>query len=223
MHDSLSYDGTEAIELPPARAALTRSLAESIVARQSGYGMRPGPVTLEQLATLLHYSYGVTREQLDATWPRPFRAAPSAGGLYPLEIMFYTECLVGQPAGLYHYNARRNRLSLLRQGNLTTEISKVLIPFQHELAASASLMCFITALFERTTFKYGDRGYRFALLEAGHVAQNLNLVATSMKLQCLNIGGYFDREVDELLELDGVTHSTLYMVAVGRVGATVPK
>jgi nitroreductase len=53
------------------------------------------------------------------------------------------------------------------------------------------------------------------LLEAGHVAQNLNLVATALGLGCVNIGGYFDREIDEYLDLDGITHSTIYMLAIG--------
>jgi SagB-type dehydrogenase family enzyme len=86
---------------------------------------------------------------------------------------------------------------------------------QPELAQGASLIIFLTAIFERSTFKYGERGYRFILLEAGHVAQNLNLVANALGLGCANIGGYFDREIDDLLELDGVTHSTIYMIAIG--------
>jgi len=43
----------------------------------------------------------------------------------------------------------------------------------------------------------------------------MNLAATALGLGCVNIGGYFDREIDELLGLDGLTHSTLYMIAVG--------
>lgn len=87
---------------------------------------------------------------------------------------------------------------------------------QPDLVARASLIIFITALFERSIFKYGNRGYRFVMLEAGHVAQNLNLVAIALGLKTLNIGGYFDRAIDDFLGLDGVTHSTIYMLAVGQ-------
>jgi SagB-type dehydrogenase family enzyme len=86
---------------------------------------------------------------------------------------------------------------------------------QPELAQGASLIIFLTAIFERSIFKYKERGYRYILLEAGHVAQNLNLVANAFGLGCVNIGGYFDREIDDLLDLDGVTHSTIYMIAIG--------
>lgn len=78
------------------------------------------------------------------------------------------------------------------------------------------MIVFITAIFERSVFKYGDRGYRFIFLEAGHVAQNMNLVCAALGLGCVNIGGFFDREIDDLLDLDGITHSTLYMLALGR-------
>jgi SagB-type dehydrogenase family enzyme len=92
-------------------------------------------------------------------------------------------------------------------------ISKRLV--QSDIGQNASLIVFITAVFERSVFKYGDRGYRFIFLEAGHVAQNINLVATALGLGSVNIGGFFDREIDEFLDLDGVTHSTIYMVAIG--------
>jgi SagB-type dehydrogenase family enzyme len=77
-------------------------------------------------------------------------------------------------------------------------------------------MVFITALFQRSTFKYGPRGYRFAFLEAGHVAQNINLASTAMGLGSVNICGYFDREIDELLGIDGLKHSTIYMIGIGK-------
>ena len=74
---------------------------------------------------------------------------------------------------------------------------------------------FVTAEFARSTFKYGERGYRFVLLEAGHLAQNVNLAAAGLGLGCLDVGGYYDRQVDEWLGLDGVTHSTVYLLALG--------
>ena len=76
-------------------------------------------------------------------------------------------------------------------------------------------------MFWRTRFKYGLRGYRFALIEAGHVAQNLLLTATALRLGSVPLGGLFDRRIDELLDLDGVNESVLYAVSVGRVDESV--
>ena len=87
---------------------------------------------------------------------------------------------------------------------------------QPDIALETSVLVFITAIFERSTFKYNDRGYRFVLLEAGHVAQNLNLAAHGLGFGYINLGGYYDRDIDEFLGLDGLNHSTVYMGGIGR-------
>lgn len=73
----------------------------------------------------------------------------------------------------------------------------------------------ITALFWRCRFKYGLRAYRFTLLEAGHVMQNLLLTAQALGLGAVPIGGYYDRRLDEWLGVDGRNESTLYTAAIG--------
>jgi SagB-type dehydrogenase family enzyme len=75
---------------------------------------------------------------------------------------------------------------------------------------------FVTAMFWRARFKYGLRGYRFALLEAGHVGQNFLLAATARDLAAVPVGGFFDRRVDELLGVDGVDESAVYAISVAR-------
>jgi SagB-type dehydrogenase family enzyme len=192
---------------------LRLSLAEAITTRTSLRNLLPCPLTLENVATLLHYAYGVTRDNKNTEVPHPFRAAPSGGALYPLEIFFHSGCIDGSQPGFYHYNPIEHNLRLLRPGDDTHAIAQAMV--QPEIGLGSSLIIFITAIFERSIFKYGDRGYRFILLEAGHVAQNLNLVANALGLGCVSIGGFFDRQIDELLGLDGVTHSTIYLVAVG--------
>src|SRR5207245_9426145 len=139
---------------------------------------------------------------------------PSGGARYPLEIFFHSATIEGLQAGLYHYNPAENHLRFLRKGDATNKIAEAMA--YPDLAAGASLLVFITAVFERSIFKYGDRGYRFILLEAGHVAQNINLVTNALGLGGTNIGGFFDRQIDDFLGLDGVTHSTIYMIAIGK-------
>lgn len=102
----------------------------------------------------------------------------------------------------------------MKPGDATQRLSEYLA--QTNIAFETSAIFFITALFDCSIFKYGDRGYRFVLLEAGHVAQNINLVATALELGCGNVGGFFDRQIDDWLGLDGVTHSTLYLVGIGK-------
>jgi SagB-type dehydrogenase family enzyme len=214
LHESLPFVGLPVVELPRDLTPLKGSFDEVITSRVSVRDLVPSTLTLENLATILHYAYGETRDNKDTGFPRPFRIVPSGGGLYPLELFFCSAHIEAVEAGLYHYNPSGHQIRRLNDYDKTNEISKALV--QPDIALSASLMIFITAIFERSVFKYGDRGYRFTLLEAGHIAQNINLVSNALGLGSVNIGGYFDREIDDLIGLDGVTHSTIYMAAVGR-------
>jgi SagB-type dehydrogenase family enzyme len=218
LEECLPYDQYPVVPLPAERLSLALPLGEVLTRRASARNYGPYSLRLTELATILHFAYGITRSNEGTGFPRPFRAVPSGGALYPLEIYFHSASLEQERPGLYHYNPLRNELRLLREGDCSTAIARGLVSFQSQLAIDACAVLFLTAIFERSTFKYGARGYRFVLLEAGHVAQNINLVAAALGLGCVNIGGYYDRQIDEFLDLDSVTHSTVYMVALGKPG-----
>ncbi len=213
LQESLEFTGYPIIPLPDLLRPLNVTLDEAIRHRASLREMKPCPITVSDLATILHSAYGVTRNSQNSPSSRPLRTVPSGGGLYPLELFFHTAHAEGFEPGVYHYNPSKQHLRFLRAADNTSSISASLI--QPQLAVNASAMIFITAMFERSIFKYRDRGYRYILLEAGHVAQNINLVATALGLGSVNIGGFFDREIDEFLDLDGIAHSTIYMIAIG--------
>ena len=113
---------------------------------------------------------------------------------------------------LYHFQATAGLLQRLRPLP-ADELAGAFV--QPDVIASAAAVILVTAVFERTTFKYAERGYRFALIEAGHVAQNIDLIATALRLPTVNLGGFFDRELEALLDIDGVEHSVVYAVAIG--------
>src|SRR5215510_10813655 len=158
MLQSLGFEQYPRIELPVVRTPLELGLAEAITARVTARRLAPIRLTLEQLATLLHYAYGVTRDNHDTIFPRPFRTVPSGGALYPLELFFHTTHVDGLEVGLYHYNPMENSLRFLKYGDDSRRLSEALV--QRNLALDVSLIVFITAVFERSVFKYGDRGYR---------------------------------------------------------------
>ena len=83
------------------------------------------------------------------------------------------------------------------------------------LLAGAAAVVFVTAVFWRSRFKYGLRGYRFALLEAGHVAQNVLVAATELAVAALPLGGFYDARVERLLGVDGVDESVVYAIVLG--------
>lgn len=212
MYEALPFEAYPAVALPP-RAALTASLESAMNSRISARKLEAQPVALDKLAALLHAAYGITRDNKGTPFPRGFRTTPSAGALYPLEIYLHSTRVEGLKSGIYHYNPAENNLRHLQEGDFSRQIAEAMV--QPEMPFSSSVIFFFTALFDRVVFKYGERGYRFTLLEAGHAAQNLNLAAHALGMGTLNVGGYFDRPIDRLLGLDGVTHSTVYMVCAG--------
>lgn len=215
MADSLSYDGYPQVLLPDPMKGMDVSLTDALVNRVTPARLEPKALSLDQLSSILYAGYGVTRTNESNDFLRPFRTAPSGGALYPLELYVSSKHVNGLDAGLYHYNPPGHRLEQLRTGDLALELSEALVEFQANIAFDASMVIMITAIFERSTFKYGARGYRFVMLEAGHVAQNINLAVSGMGLGGFNIGGFYDATMDEILGLDGLTQSTVYLVAIG--------
>lgn len=218
MYEVMPYSYARSIPLPDTFAPLAKDLAAAVLDRKTARKAEACPISLEQLRTLLHFAYGETRSNAgDAYYTRSFRTVPSGGALYPLELYFFSNGHIESlPAGLYHYNPSANAVALLRKGDFREAIREGLVSFQANLADDLSIFIFITAFFNRSTFKYKDKGYRFVLLETGHVAQNINLAATAMDLGCINMGGYHDRIMDAFLGCDGVNQSTVYINGIGR-------
>jgi len=117
---------------------------------------------------------------------------------------------------VYHYDPPRH--GLCRLAGFSTEELERLSPFP-ELLVPAGLVLFVTAVFWRSRFKYGLRGYRFSLLEAGHVGQNALLDAWSLGLAAVPVGGVYDGRVEELHGVNGVDESLVYVLSVGRRAA----
>jgi SagB-type dehydrogenase family enzyme len=197
------------VPLPPAELGEV-PLAVALAARRSRRTFGERPVTVAELATLLHAAYGVTGEL--AGTPQLLRTAPSGGALYPLELYVLPRRVVSLEASLYHYDPLRHVLE--RLAALPVVAGADLSPYG-ELLERCGAVIAITAMFWRSRFKYGHRAYRFTLLEAGHVAQNVLLAAASLGLAAVPLGGFYDRTVDALLGVDGLHEASLYLVPVG--------
>lgn len=193
-------------------------LEEVIIKRRSIREYVKYSITLQEISKILHYSYGITDriifEIAGVKLKQPLRAAPSGGALYPIEI--YVATLQSEiEEGLYHYNPRDHVLEQLKKGNKVSE-SLANGTSYPEIVRSCGVVFILTGVFNRIKFKYGERGYRYVLLEAGHIAQNIYLIATSLNLGAVGLAGFYDSEIDQLLNIDGVNESTLYLVAVGK-------
>jgi SagB-type dehydrogenase family enzyme len=193
----------------PADADGDTCLDDALLHRVSARRFRDGSVALEDLGAVLRRAQSVTRDNEGTEFPRPFRSTPSGGALYPLELYVWARSVDGLETGLYHYDPYVHELDHLGP----VELSDVFV--QQELVASAAAVVLVGAVFFRSVFKYGERGYRFVLLEAGHVVQNALLAVHARGLAGVPVGGYFDREVDRAIGLDGLHESIVYSLMLG--------
>lgn len=205
------------------RTALPRperggELARILRGRRSVREFAKEPITRRLLGELLGLGCGVTGAQhLGGSDYLLLRSNPSGGGLYPIEvypIVFRGDDLA---PGLYHYAPRDHALELVRAGDFQETVFQNTM--KQPVVREASFALALSALTVRHMFKYGERGYRYLLLDAGHLAGNLYLTAVALGLGCTTIAGFIDDRMNELLEIDGVNEYALYLFIAGHAPA----
>ncbi len=210
---SKEYFGVPVLPLPEPALPET-SLRDCIAARFSCRRFAAASLTCLQLATLLKTAYGIQDRTLFGDREFLERPVPSGGGLYPLELYLLVQKVEGVEPGIYHYATLHHTLEQIQLLRLSKPVLANLF-MEQPYVTNAGVIVILTATVERTLWKYRDRGYRYILFEAGHVAQNINLVSCALNLASLNLGGFFDADVASLLQLDLETEVPLYAVAVG--------
>jgi SagB-type dehydrogenase family enzyme len=181
-----------------------------IAQRRSSRQYSDQSITFCELSQLLWATQGITSRE----WGFEFRAAPSAGALYPIETYLVVNWVEEIPSGLYHYNIKEAQLVLLREGHFGSDLSHA--GLGQEMLGEASCVFIWTAIVERSKWKYRERAYRYIYMDVGHIGQNLYLAATSLNLGCCTVGAFFDEEVDRLIGVDGKREISVYLGAVGR-------
>ncbi len=206
------YPSAPTIALPDVVPASERTFDDAVLTRRSSRAFSGAPISFDMLAKLTRYAGGVTGSvYLPGGGVQRFRVCPSGGALYPVELYVIANLVDNLPKALYHYCPSVDRLELVRGGIGADAL--VEITFTPELRAAAVVFA-LTGISVKSRLKYGERGYRFVLLEAGHIAQNILLTASAMNLAACAIGGFIDDELDALLDIDGCDETSLYMVAV---------
>lgn len=216
-----SHRGFASLPLPAQSRRPEFPLADVLLQRRSRRSFSGEPLALADLSALLYYSAGVTRHETDQygiTWG--FRCTPSGGALYPLDLYCVALDVAGTEKGLHAYDPKAHALEFLEAGSYQEKLAAA--TYLTETIHKAAAVLLMVANFPRTTFKYGERGYRFALLEAGHIAQNMLLVAESLGFGALPLGGYVDDQVNAMVGADGCERAVVYAVVVGRLPPQSP-
>lgn len=204
------------IALPKVAPLATAGLEQAIVRRVTSRQFDPAAVMpLETLSRLLAFSSGFTATAGPAAGGafEFHRAAPSAGATYPLEVYFVALRVSGLMPGVYHYATADHAVEALRYRSYGAPLARWTL---HQPYVRDSNVVFIIAGFTaRIRPRYGERGYRYMLLEAGHIGQNLSLLAPAYGSGALCIGGFVDAAISRLIGLNEITEIPLYMTALG--------
>ncbi len=189
--------------LPPPVVKGRMSLEEAIAARRSVREFTDKPLTVEQISQLCWAGQGITDPK------SRLRAAPSAGALYPIELYVVTA------SGVDHYEPESHRLERHLPGDVRRSLRREALD---QTALSDAPVCVaIAAVVQRTARKYRGRAERYCYIEAGHVAQNILLQATALRLAGVPIGAFEDAKVAKVLKLPK-DHRVIYLLPIGHPG-----
>ncbi len=190
------------IQLPRPSRRGKMSMEEAVAHRRSIREYTGQPLDLEAIGQLLWATEGITG---GAGY---LRAHPSAGGLHPLEVYLATR------EGIFHYHPQGHRLVPVRAGDHRQSLARA--AYGQTFVAEAPCVLVITAVFARTTGKYGERGrIRYVPMDAAHAAQNALLQAVALGLAAVPVGAFDDEPVRSVLGAPA-DHVPLYLIPVGR-------
>ncbi|MEA5532660.1 SagB/ThcOx family dehydrogenase [Crocosphaera sp. XPORK-15E] len=183
-------------------------LEKTILRRRSTRAYTGGNLTLEELKSLLHFTYqpqDYLSQELDPI--------PDYFDLSLIETFIAVSGVTGIDSGCYYYAPKAQELRQIRFKNFRQELHYLCLG--QELGRDAGAIIFHTADLQKAVEKYGDRVYRYLHLDAGHLGQRLNLAAIQLNLGVSGIGGFFDDQVNEVLGIPDA-EAVLYLTTLGR-------
>ena len=199
----------ERIDLPEPRHRGTLTLEEALLSRRSVRSFKKVSLSLESVAQLLWAGGGKNVDGISG----PSRTAPSAGGIYPIEIYLVAGEVNGLSKGIYRYSWRDHTLILVKKGDKRLDLARAAL-FQNFISQAPATIV-LTGQFRKTERKYGMRGIeRYVPMDAGHTAENICLQAIALDLGVVTVGAFNDEAVKGVLGLEN--EDPLYIIPVGK-------
>lgn len=197
----------EVIKLPPPSPKGAISVEEALGKRRTVRHFASRGLDLKQVSQLLWGTDGLSD-------PRGLRTAPSAGATYPVDLYLVVgeRGVANLPDGVYHYRPQENALALVTSGELRPAVARAAL--SQSWMAQAPIMVVITGEYRRCMARYGERGVRYTIMEAGHTAQNLFLQAEALGLGAGIVGAFEDRTITQILKIPAA-HEPLLIMPLG--------
>lgn len=200
--DPVKGNETVKIKLPAPKLDGAVSVEKAIKGRRSSRDFSDEPMTLAQAAQLLWAAYGITEPMAEgpAFLRGGLRAAPSAGARYPFEVYLVAGKVTGLAAGAYRYLSEEHALVQVQEGDVRGALCQAAYGQEWIREAPASL--FVSAVFARTTKKYGERGsQRYVWMDSGFLGENVYLQAEALGFGCCVAGAFDDAAVKQAMKL----------------------
>jgi len=205
----MALDTTETLPLPTPRLNGPLSVEGALMARRSVREFGTDAVALNEVAQLLWAAQGISDSH-----HLGLRTAPSAGALYPLEVVLLAGAVSGLAPGVYRYLPHSHALRPVADGDRRASLAKAALGQAWIAEAACALV--LAAVYRRTTSKYGERGERYVHMEVGHVGQNVYLQARALGLGTTMVGAFRDQEVHTVLRLE-TDEAPLAILPIGRL------
>lgn len=186
------------------------SIQHAINIRRSLRKFSPNPLSLEELTWLLWATQGVQEQRPNFT----LRTAPSAGARHPFDTYLAVTNVKGLKPGLYRYLALTHQLVLVREDS-TIGAALAAACLNQKWIAKAAVTFLWVAVPYRTTWRYSERGWRYILLDAGHVCQNLYLACEGIGAGCCAVDAFDDDALNRLLNVNGKDRFVIYAAPAG--------
>ena len=199
-------EANEPIKLPNPELTGKQSVELLLQQRRSVRAYQKSSLNLAEVGQLLWSAQGISDT-------RGLRTAPSAGALYPLKLFVVVGDVYELSSGIYQYNPEEHSLLKTANGDLRKLLQKAAL--NQSCIGDAAIIFVFTAIYQRTTWKYGERGVRYVHMEVGHAGQNLFLQAEALHLGTVVVGAFDDDGVREVLKLDSGIQP-LSLMPVGR-------
>jgi SagB-type dehydrogenase family enzyme len=203
---------TYVLPSPILKGSLT--VEEALLNRRSHRHFQDREIPAEYLSQILWASYGITMARSDYSFLRGgLRTAPSAGALYPLEIYVLIGKVKGIEPGVYKYISQGHKIVRTIDKDIRQELCAAAL--DQKMIKEAPAVLFYSAIFKRTTEKYGSRGReRYVCTDLGHSAQNVYLQVEALHLGTCSIGAFDDNLVKKVMQLPEV-EEPLYIMPIG--------
>jgi SagB-type dehydrogenase family enzyme len=220
MQGKQEFDQAAPVALPRG-VPLSMSFDKTLARRRSKRLYTGDPLPLEYLATLLRSAGGVSghariKLKEGGECQYNFRTVPSAGGLYPVDIYLAALNVVSLERRVYRYSSTCDGLlPLEHQADLSDVLAAFCAPETSISISRAQVIFFLVGQPWKTMRKYGNRGMRFLFLEAGAIAQTINLTIAALGLGSVDCASVYEDEIHEAFGVDGLFRSLLHTLIVG--------